>query len=166
LQACAVGLLWNSTVPDTDMKRDTALFTHCIFKNREMIDIYELAPHCATFDLSDEWTSIDICEKSDEGNQFYSQMAQKTAAVTDQLVSGLAVQINGVVDQNAVNNLVKAVCDAYQESGVRFKLEENVYYYLVIDFLPLKKNFKIFSKLSFNSEFIQYFSMKFGLIIK
>jgi hypothetical protein len=103
------------------MRKDTALFTHCIFKNREMIDIYELAPHCATFDLSDEWTAIDICEKSDEGNEFYSQMAQKTAAVKDQLVNGLAVQINNVVDPNAVNNLVKAVCDAYQQSGVRIK---------------------------------------------
>jgi hypothetical protein len=97
-----------------------------------MIDIYELAPHCAQFDLSDEWTVIDICEKTDEGNQFYSQMAQKTAGVSNQLVNGLAVQINGVVDPNAVNNLVKAVCDAYQQSGVRFKSEENVYY-LVTD---------------------------------
>jgi len=41
-------------------------------------------------------------------------MAQKTAAVSNQIVNGLAVQINGVVDSNAVNNLVKAVCDAYE----------------------------------------------------
>ncbi len=84
-----------------------------------MIDIYELAPHCAQIDLSDEWTAIDTCEKSDEGNQFYSQMAQKTAAVTSQLVNGLAVQINGVVDLNAIKNLVKAVCDAYEPLEVR-----------------------------------------------
>jgi hypothetical protein len=101
------------------MQKDTALFIHCIFKNREMIDIYELAPHCATFDLSDEWIAIDICEKSDEGNQFYSQMAQKTADVKDQLVNGLAVQINGAVNASTVNNLVEAVCDAYQPLEVR-----------------------------------------------
>jgi hypothetical protein len=96
------------------MKRDTALFTHCIFKNREKINIYGLAPHCAQLYLSDEWTAINICEKSYLGNQFYSEMAQKTAAVSNQIVNGLAVQINGVVDSNAVNNLVKAVCDAYE----------------------------------------------------
>jgi hypothetical protein len=119
LKACAIGLLWNSTAPDTDMRRDTALFTHCIFKNREMIDIYELAPHCATFDLSDEWIAIDICEKSDEGNTFYSQMAELTASVSSELVNGLAVQINGVVNGSAVNNLVEAICDAYEPLEVR-----------------------------------------------
>jgi hypothetical protein len=119
LKACAIGLLWNSKVPDTDMKRNTALFTHCIFKNREMIDIYDLAPHCALFDLSDEWTDIDICEKTNQGNQFYSEMAQKTAAVSNQLVNGLAVQINGVVNTGAVNNLVEAICDAYEPLEVR-----------------------------------------------
>jgi hypothetical protein len=119
LKACAIGLLWNSTASDTDMKKDTALFTYCMFKNREMIDIHELAPHCAQFDLLDEWPAIDICEKSDDGNQFYSQMAQKTAAVKDQLVNGLAVQINGVVNARTVDNLVEAVCDAYQPLEVR-----------------------------------------------
>ncbi len=110
-----------------------------------MIDIYDLAPHCATFDLSDEWTDIDICEKTDQGNQFYSEMAQKTAAVSSQLVNGLAVQINGVVIPDAPNNLLKAICDAYQQSGVRFKLEKNFYNYLVIDLFLLKKYFKLFS---------------------
>jgi hypothetical protein len=101
------------------MKRNTALFTYCIFKNKEFIDIYELAPHCAQFYLSDEWISIDICEISDEGNEFYSQMAQNTTAVSTQLFNGLAVQINGVVNAVAVNNLLEAVCDAYEPLEVR-----------------------------------------------
>ncbi len=40
-----------------------------------MMDIYDLAPLCALIDLSDEWIDIDICEKTDQGNQFYSEMA-------------------------------------------------------------------------------------------
>jgi hypothetical protein len=119
LKACAIGLFWNVLAPDTDMKRDIALFTHCIFKNREMIDIYDLGPHCAQFDLLDEWTAIDACEKSDDGNDFYYKMAERTDVVSDQLVNGLAIEINDVVNAGAVNNLVEAVCDAYEPLEVR-----------------------------------------------
>ena len=78
-----------------------------------------MAAHCATLDLFDEWIAIDLCEKSDEGNQFYTEMGDKTAPVSGQLVNGLAVQINGVVQTDAVNNLLKAVCDAYEAPTVR-----------------------------------------------
>ncbi len=119
LKACAIGLFWNSPTPDTDMKIDIALFIHCIFKNREMIDIYELAPHCAQLCLLDEWTAVNICEKSDDGNMFYYKMAGRTVVVSDQLVNGLAIEINDVVNAGAVNNLVEAVCDAYEPLEVR-----------------------------------------------
>jgi len=78
-----------------------------------------LAAHCATEDFTDEWTDIDICEKTDQGNTFYDQMRQKTAPVQNDLVNGLAVYINDAVNSDAVNNLVKAVCDAYEPATVR-----------------------------------------------
>lgn len=86
-----------------------------MFKNREYADIYELAPHCATQDLLDEWPNIDICQKSPEGDQYYSEMADKTEAVRSQLVNGLAVQIDSEIRPEFTTNLVKAVCEAYGE---------------------------------------------------
>ena len=122
MKACAIGLYWNVSVPDTDMKRDTALFTYCMFKNREYIDIHDLAQHCAQLDLLDEWTQIDICQAGDEGNTFYQYMANWTSGVTNDLVNGMTVQINGVIARNAQNNLVEAVCNAYTPLDVsKFK---------------------------------------------
>jgi len=78
-----------------------------------------LAAHCVTEDLNDDWTTIDICEKTDEGNTIYDQMRQKTEPVATQLVNGLAVSINGTINPDAVNNLVAAVCNAYEPTMVR-----------------------------------------------
>jgi len=101
------------------VKKSLALYTYCIFKNREFIDIYNLVAHCATEDLNDDWITINICERTDEGNIIYNQMKQKTDPVASQLDNGLAVAINGAVNPDAVNNLVKAVCDAYVPLDVR-----------------------------------------------
>jgi hypothetical protein len=84
-----------------------------MFKNKKLLDIYELAPDCAQFDLIDEWSDIDNCVKSDTGNQFYNQMGLKTAPISSQLVDGLAVEINGLLRVNFTKNLIKAVCEAY-----------------------------------------------------
>jgi len=101
------------------VKKSVALYTYCIFKNREFIDIHYLTAHCATEDLNDDWITIDICEKTDQGNTIYDQMRQKTAPVATQLVNGLAVSIDGTINPDAINNLVKVVCDTYEPLDVR-----------------------------------------------
>ncbi len=114
MKACAIYLI---NIDDHAQKRALAHFTYCIFKNKEYFDIYKLAPFCANQDFLDEWPEIEMCNiLPGLGDQIYSNMAAKTAPVNSSLVNGLAVQIDSVISLNATQNLVKAVCDAYQPS--------------------------------------------------
>ena len=110
LKACAITLVDDSV--DVNAK-GLAELTYCMFKNREFSDIYALAPHCVNQNLFDEWTDIDLCEQNTtQISQIFEQLKAQTSSVS--LVNGLAVQIGSTVDPNNVNNLVKAICDAYE----------------------------------------------------
>ena len=124
LQACIVYDYFH--FPDEDVEEEerqrAAMSIYCMFKNRGALTIEALAEECAEENFQDEWPTIKTCEEGPEGQQAIERMAQLTHAEfgpdncsDTELGCSInrelpIVKINGTEDQDAVNNLMGAIC--------------------------------------------------------
>ncbi len=117
-----------------------------MFKNRRFFNWTELAPYCFNTYISDNWTVIDICEKTEAGDTFYNQMAQATNAISNQLINGLAIKINDLIYNDAIDNFLGAVCSNFYPE-VR---------YLSLNIFQILKAFECFTSMTSTKISIQF----------